>query len=255
MNASLAGQKQRWAIAAGAAGVVLATLLLLFRAPPPPTLLPPPSAPSGTAGVKHAVQLAAPADQLLRDETELRDLRPLFLPTDRNAKPADLKREPGRTFLDSDTVKLSFPETELHLPKAFPPVAMVADAPADKATALDALASESAFLTWFGIGRGPVAIQSLKPRGGYVEVISWATGKRLWGEVLPVAEARPPGDKPWAPVEFLARIDAAGLATPLDVTTSSGVEEVDAHFRKFLAKSYRLGERLEPGFYRVIVAP
>jgi hypothetical protein len=214
-----------------------------------------PPAPVAGSVSKHAVQLAAPADQLLRDETELRDLRPLFLPTERNARPPELKREPGRTFLDNDTVKLSFSESELNLNKDFPPVAMVADKRADEATPLDALASEATALTWFGIGRNEVRVESLEPRGGFVEVISADNGAPIFGEPLSVSASRPPGDKPWAPMEFLVRIDATGLATPLVVTTSSGVEEVDAHFRKFLAKTYRIGERLEPGSYRVIVAP
>jgi hypothetical protein len=143
----------------------------------------------------------------------------------------------------------------LNISQKFPSVAMVADVPASEATPLKALVSEAAFATWFGIGRHPVTVEPLKPRGGYIEVISDATGERLWGEVLQVADAKPPSDKPWAPLEFLVRIDAAGLATPLLKTTSSGVEEVDAHFARFVAKTYRLGARLDPGSYRVIVAP
>lgn len=255
MNASLSGQKQRWSAALGAAAIVLIALLFLFRLPPPPTALPSASSSASSPMLRHAVQLAAPADQLLKDETELRDLRPLFLPTERNARPPELKREPGRTFLDSDIVKFSFAESELSLGKDFPPVATVDGRPADKATPRDALASETAALTWFGIGRNDAQVQPLPPRAGFIEVVSAASGEPVIGDVLPISAARPPGDKPWAPLEFLARIDAAGLAAPLVVTTSSGVEEIDAYFRAFLTKNYRLGERLEPGFYRVIVAP
>ena len=32
-------------------------------------------------------------------------------------------------------------------------------------------------------------------------------------------------------------------------------EKVDAFFRSFLVKSFRLGERLNPGRYRVLVGP
>lgn len=255
MNASLPGQKQRWSVAVAAAVIILVLLLYLFRLPPPPTVLPIPSTASSSPAVKHAVQLAAPADRLLKDETELRDLRPLFLPTDRNAQLPPLKREPGRTFLDRDTMKLSFPQNELDLTDGFPPVATISDHPASKATPLDALASETATLAWFGIGRNDVRVQPLPARAGFIEVVSAASGEPVVGHILPVSSVRPPGDKPWAPLEFSARIDAAGLAAPLVVTTSSGVEEIDAFFRAFLTKTYRLGERLEPGFYRVIVAP
>ena len=52
-----------------------------------------------------------------------------------------------------------------------------------------------------------------------------------------------------------ARGGAAGLAGPLVVTESSRVEEVDAHFRRQLRQVFRLGERLAPGVYRVVVGP
>jgi hypothetical protein len=105
-----------------------------------------------------------------------------------------------------------------------------------------------------GFGRANEIIHALSPRGGYIEVFSTASGERLWGAPLP-PEARPPGDKPWAPCELLAKIDAAGLAAPLIVTEGSRVDEVDAHFKNFLARTYRIGERLSPGFYRIVVAP
>jgi hypothetical protein len=47
----------------------------------------------------------------------------------------------------------------------------------------------------------------------------------------------------------------AGLAGPLVVTESSRVEEVDVHFRRQLRQVFRLGERLAPGVYRVVVGP
>jgi hypothetical protein len=256
MNAMLAGQKQRWTVAVAGGVSIMMALLFLFRLPPPPVGLSTPEPSAAGSLAKPAVQLAKPnpADQLLKDETEIRDLRPLFLPTDRNAALPDLKREPGRTFLDNQTVKLSFLETELGISRDLPPVATVSGKPADQATPLDALVSETSAISLFGFGRVDSPVQPLAPRVGFVEVLSADDGKRVFGESLG-AEARVPGDKPWAPLEFFARINAAGLAAPLFVTTSSGVDEVDRHFREFLAKTYRLGERLSPGFYRVIVAP
>jgi hypothetical protein len=56
-------------------------------------------------------------------------------------------------------------------------------------------------------------------------------------------------------MELFAAVDAAGLAAPLLVTEGSRVDEVDAHFRKMLAQTYRIGERLPPGFYRIVVGP
>jgi hypothetical protein len=87
-----------------------------------------------------------------------------------------------------------------------------------------------------------------------VEATIIATGEKLLRNELAI-EARPRGDKPWEPVEFQAVVNTSGLVVPLVVTKSSGVEEVDAHFRNFLARSFRIGQRLPPGFYRITVAP
>jgi hypothetical protein len=59
----------------------------------------------------------------------------------------------------------------------------------------------------------------------------------------------------WAPLEFLATVEAAGLVAPLTLTGRSGVDEVDAFFRNYLVRTFRLGERLPPGFYRITVSP
>ena len=258
VNTMVTGQRQRWIIAAAGAAVIVTALMFLFRLPPPPSAwigLGSTSANAGSA-TKPAVRLARPsaADQFLQDETELRDLRPLFLPTERNAALPELKREAGRAFLTDEPVKLSFLPTELDIAKDLPPLALVNGKPAQAATPLDALASEDSARSLLGFGRGEVKVRPLQPRGGLIEVVSTATGRPVFAEPIAIA-ARPPGDTPWAPLEFLARIDAAGLASPLVVTASSGVEEVDAHFRRFLVRTYRIGERLTPGFYRVIVAP
>jgi hypothetical protein len=53
----------------------------------------------------------------------------------------------------------------------------------------------------------------------------------------------------------VAAIDPTGLAAPLTITTRSGVDEVDAYFQNFLARTLRVGERLAPGFYRISVGP
>lgn len=59
----------------------------------------------------------------------------------------------------------------------------------------------------------------------------------------------------WQPAEFLVTVTAAGiLGRPVD-TASSDIEEVDAFFRDYLAKTLHLGERLAPGMYRVVVGP
>ena len=58
-----------------------------------------------------------------------------------------------------------------------------------------------------------------------------------------------------ANLDLEAVVDAAGLVAPLVVTASSRVEEVDAHYRNYLSRNFRIGGQLSPGFYRITVAP
>lgn len=195
-----------------------------------------------------------PADELLRQETELRDLRPLFLPTARNAALPGRRREPRPALLEHDAAKSKIAETELNLDQALPPVVTLGSRPVEKAEPIDALALEAESAALAGIGRRVVTGSEFTPRGGFVEVSSTRDGSRVFSEVLPVA-ARPATIRSWTPVEFFAAVDASGLASPLVVTEGSRVEEVDAHFREYLAQDFRIGLRLPPGFYRVTVAP
>ena len=105
-----------------------------------------------------------------------------------------------------------------------------------------------------GFGREERRVRPEAARGGLLEVIAAGTGERVLTAELPEALV-PPGGKAWEPLELLAIVDVAGLAGPLVVTESSRVEEVDAHFRRQLRQVFRLGERLAPGVYRVVVGP
>ena len=257
MSAVLAGERVRWAVAAGAALLIMAGVLVLFRGPEPVTTLA-----MGARGVpaprtQAKVQLATSAtrDSVLAEELSLRDMRPLFLPTEGlNATLPEPRREPGKTFLDNETLKWNFGEADLDIAAGLPPVATIGGKPAHVASPADVVAGESAAPALQGFGRGAPAIEPVASRGGIVEVVAVATGHRVWAEALP-AEARPPGNKAWQPVEFVASVDPAGLTAPLAVTTSSQVEEVDVHYRNFLAQRYRIGDRLPPGFYRITVGP
>src|SRR5205814_166116 len=152
VNAIFAGPKQHWAVATIGGAVMVVTLLFLFRLPPPPTAISAPLPATAGTTVKPVVQLATRADELLRAETDIRDLRPLFLPTERNATLPELKREPGRTFLDNETLKPSFLESEVLISKDLPSVPVINGKPADQATPLDTLVSEANATSLLGFG-------------------------------------------------------------------------------------------------------
>lgn len=240
-------------IAAGGAVVVLAGLLFLFRFPAPVTTFSRPLVqPKPTA----TVQLARLDERgvLVQAEVELRDLRPLFLPTERNAALPEPRLEPGRTYLQAEALEPSFSDAEAQISNSLPAVATLGGGAISKAAPADALSLKETPLSLHGFGRAPNAVTEFKARGGYVEVTAMKDGRRLFGKPLPM-DARPPSDKSWAPVELIAAVDSAGLVSPLVVTEGLGVDEVDAHFRNYLAQIYRIGERLSPGFYRITVAP
>ena len=254
MNTAFWSEKTRWAVAAAGAIAVLVALVTLFRLPPPVTLVPP--APAAAVTARPIVQMAKATEaDVLAEEMALRDMRPLFLPTERVNVTLPLpRREPGRTFLDDATLKLGISEAEISISHDLPPAATLGDKPAEKAGAVDALTADQGGIGLPGFGRAEEKIQPLRGRGGFVEVRSAATGRVVLSEVLPL-EARPAGDKAWEPLEMLAAVDATGLASPLAITSSSRVEEVDAHFRRFLSRQFRIGERLPPGYYRIVIGP
>ena len=246
--------RMRWIVAGGVAAVVLLGFLALFRFPGGPAA-PPTPAPRPSPASKPLLQMRdTSVDTALKEEAEIRDLRPLFLPTDFNVSLPEPRREPGRTFLDNETVKWRFSESELTLARELPPIVALNGKPAAEVKPIDALEVERAGAAALGMGRKPVALPEAAGDGGDLEVVATASGTRVLAERLP-ADARPAGGKPWEPLELIAMVDAAGLAAPLTVTSSSRVEEIDAHFRNYLARRYRIGERLPPGFYRLVVAP
>ncbi len=177
----------------------------------------------------------------------MRDQTPLFLPTARNAALQPLRRpEAGSALLGQDAVKFSFNEADPTL--RLPAPVVLPEKPHD------AVMEDALPLPLRGFGYGDAQVAPLPARGGIIEVLSARTNQRVWLEVLPAA-VRPSGGKAWRPMEFSAAVDTSGLVGALAVTERSDVEEAETFFRNYLARTFRLGERLPPGFYRVLVGP
>ena len=253
MHESAVEARGRWVVAAVGAIAIVTILLLLFRVPAPVTAL---SRPPVSSTPKAQMQIARTdeTDVLLRTEAELRDLRPLFLPTERNAALSEPRLEPGRTFLRAEILKPTFSDADAQISKALPAIVQLGGKPMLDATVADVFCPQEQRLTMEGFGRGAATVTPLEPRGGYVEVSAMKDGRRVLGMKIPIS-GKPAVDKAWAPLELIGVVDAAGLVSPLVVTDGSRVDEVDAHFRTYLAQTFRIGERLPPGFYRITVAP
>ncbi len=224
-----------WTLACVTGVIVLAWFAFLVRIPVPPVRAP--------ADRPLTVGLVNP---VVITETMLQDPTPLFLPTEFNSSRIDyIPREPSGAFAGFPP-KMTFSdvELELHLP---PPTAV-------PATPADALAGDPPGAPFIGFERADPVLEPISPRAAYIEIVEAGTGKSVFG--TPVTDAHPPVSLiPWQPMEFIAAVDASGLVGPVVPTTRSGVGDVDAYFGRYLSDTLRVGQRLAPGFYRIIVGP
>lgn len=202
------------------------------------------------AGPQPFVQLASgageeTASRLLRERALYFDPTPLFLPTSLNfgqgGLPRRLVRQPGQIF-ESFAPKLHFPDA-----LATPYAAELGLGP-ENLPELLGRANEAPFAGLGESGRLELAPQ---PRAAFIEVKSML-GERL--EHRPLAGIALPRAE-FAPMEFIIAVGPAGVIGKPMLAVSSGWEDVDAFFRDYLTKTYRIGERLAPGRYRVLVGP
>jgi hypothetical protein len=235
-----AEERRIWLIAG--AGTLLAAVFVLglfSRLPGPPQA-------SALPRPVPAVGLGT-TDEGEREQAELFDPKPLFLPTPWNVQPQHLPvgkaREPEPAFAAFTPVML-FDHDALAL--SFPPVV------ATPARPVEALAVGASPRPLLGLGRVDRTAEPLAARGGFAEVSAAGTGEPVLAQALPGAAA-PAGD--WAPLEFLVTVNAMGLIGPPQLMHSSGNEAVDGYFRAFLAEKFRLGARLRPGFFHVRIGP
>ncbi len=236
----------RWVVALTVVFAV-AALAVLFR----------PVGPEHTVG-----RLAEPArkvdlaqlderlgDRVLREQANIFDPTPLFLPTRWNASqqplPATVQPQPGQVF-SAYGAKPVYAAQELTLP-----VETVAVGPK---TPLDTL-KEPPLNPFIGFGRQDLPLLPLPKRFGVVEVRRMADSTLASVYALEQSVALPAGRSDWHPAEYVITVTVAGLLGRPVNTVSSDVEEVDAFLRDYLEKGLHLGEKLAPGTYQVVIGP
>ncbi len=193
-------------------------------------------------------------DQVLRERTKYFDPTPLFFPTEwnfgQNALRGSMRRQPGDVF-GSFEPKLTFAEQNI---KPYS-----AEATAAPERLVDVLAQGND-IPFGGMGQIDTQRPSLPARSGFLEVINFADGKTIIEQAL---NGITPPRLDFAPLEFLVVVSSVGIVgEPIivqwispDAGAARDTEEVDTFFRAYLVKSFRLGERLSPGRYRVLVGP
>ncbi len=274
MSVANAGTKRRWVWAASGAAVIAGGFAVLLGLSGSPS----PAYRSVTPRPRPAIGLAERREKsALDDEATLLDPTPLFQPTRWNtAQQAVMPPDPGGTFQSYRVpAKLGFAETDLQLwTSPSRDVGTSLTLPAKTWASLDlpepvavparpaeALGSGLPGAMSIGFGRVDGSVVMLPERGSLVDIVAIGTGRaglppQAMAAVRALAAAaRPPENRTWQAMEFLAAVDTAGLAAPLTITTRSGVEEIDSYFQDFLVRTLRIGERLAPGFYRISVGP
>ncbi len=197
---------------------------------------------------KPFVQLAGASavagDRILREKAELFDPTPLFFPTEWNYGQRPLRegrlKQPGQVF-GSFEPKLTVGEQNItHYGK---------EATAVPEELVDVLVqgNEAPFA---GMGQFDTQHSTLSVRSGYIEVRELKNGETI---IIQQLSGITPPRADFAPMEFLVAVGRSGLIGEPVLTSGSGWDEVDNFFRAYLIKSYRLGERLRPGQYRVSV--
>jgi hypothetical protein len=224
-----------WIVAAVTGVVGFCLLAFLVKIPEPH--LQEAGSPAPSVGILDPVVVKA---------TMLSDPTPLFLPTQFNSSRRDyVAREPIGAFSGFQP-KLTFEESQLSF--KLPASSSIPSSPAE------ALAGDPPGAPFLGFGRRDPVTQPLSARTAYVEIRDSGTGRKVFAAA--VQDAHPPArSMPWQPMEFMAAVDAAGLVGPPVPTVRSGVDDVDAYFGRYLADTLRVGQRLAPGFYRVVVGP
>jgi len=240
---------RRWLPAIAAGAVVAALVLALFRAPSPQ--------PAGQpARPLSPVRLVRPeengADPLasgdLAGYAALHDPTPLFLPTHWTSAQKDNPAPPPEGSFKGYAPRLEFAEDNLALGLA------PAGPPSRPAEALQTSPLGSNPLV--GFGRTDAPVPALESRLAFVSVAEARSGAIALTESLHDAPNVPPGlrNGDWAPLEFMAAVDSAGLVRPLVLTQRTGTA-ADSFFLDYLSRDYRIGDRLAPGFYRISVGP
>lgn len=186
------------------------------------------------------------AAQVLRERAELFDPTPLFFPTEWNYGQQPLRdslhRQPGQVFGSYEPV-YNFGEQNMK------PYGAEVLPPPEKLSDVLSQGNEAPFA---GFGQIDSPRLALPGRTGFLEVTGIASAKPIISQAL---ESLPIPRSDYAPMEFLLVVGSAGIVGDPVLTSGSGWEEVDVFFRSYLVKTAHLGERLNPGRYRVLIGP
>lgn len=185
-------------------------------------------------------------DKLLEERAEFLDPTPLFLPTSKNFQqgplPSRVIKQPGQVFRDFEP-KWHFVATTL------PEYGETSDSDAGSLPEMLARGNDAPFA---GLGRIDQSSLPLASRKGFIEVKALKSGILSVSGVL---EGLNLPEIDFNPVEFMVSVASEGLVGDPVMVATSGQDEIDGKLKDYLVKVYRIGERLAPGRYMVLIGP
>ncbi len=195
--------------------------------------------------IRLATSQSEIGNEVLREQARYLDPTPLFFPTEWNyghvALKEDMKRQPGQIF---ELLPPKFVDDQIA--KAY---GTEQNPPSGNLSEVAASGNEAPFA---GFGTREIAPPVLADRDGFLEIESLKDGKIIVAQAL----EKIPGIKAdFVPLEFLISVSPAGLVADPILINGSGREDLEVLLRTYLAKSFRIGERLVPGKYRVLIGP
>ncbi len=217
--------------------------------PPAVTIATPPKRP-----LLRRIMDQGTGDKVMQERAQLFDPTPLFFPTEWNFGQSPLRnsirRQPAQVFASFEP-KLTFAEQNIK------PYGTETFTAPEKMSDVLMQGNEAPFA---GMGQIDVERPTLSERAGFLEVRGLIDGKTIISQALSgLILSRMDFD----PMEFLVVVSSTGIIgepvivhwSSTDSAASGGGEEVEGFFRSYLVKTFRLGERLQPGRYRVLVGP
>jgi hypothetical protein len=244
------GLARQW-LPAIAAGIVLIGLASALFRPPPPLPAGPPGPPPPSVRLLRSTAKGADfpgGSDLASEDAALHDPTPLFLPTRWSSAQKELPDRPPEGSFTGYAPRLVFAADRLGLD-------LEPAAPQMRAAGA-LLESPLGSNPLIGFGRADARVPALGPRLACVSAADARTGRIVFIYSIPDAPGAPAElrTRAWEPLEFMAAVDAAGLVRPLVATARSGTA-ADSFFLGYLSGDFRIGDRLEPGFYRICVGP
>lgn len=184
---------------------------------------------------------------LAGSQLQLQDPTPLFLPTEFNSgkvRPPRSEEQSLGTSFSSIPAKMLFGETDIQL--ALPEVVSIPE------RALDLVIGGEHQVKFTELARENSRETRLSARQGYLRVLSFSSGAELWSQEILGGAWAFELEAPW---EFVVAVNQAGsMSFPAVVNAGEGALIDIAQITEVLREK-RLGARLDPGIYRILLGP